>query len=71
VDTPDERVLADALGRHGPTPLVIRSGSGNWQAWYRNGGEPRRVRPWADKPIDILGDGFTVAPPSRGVQGTG
>jgi hypothetical protein len=69
VDTPDERVLADALDQHGSTPLVVRTGSGNWQAWYRNGGEPRRIRPWAGKPIDILGDGFTVAPPSRGVRG--
>ena len=69
VDTPDERVLADALDQHGPTPLVVRTGSGNWQAWYRHGGEPRRVRPWAGKPIDILGDGFTVAPPSRGGRG--
>src|SRR5215207_6565780 len=68
VDTPDERVLADALDQHGPTPLVVRTGSGNWQAWDRHGGEPRRVRPWAGKPIDVLGDGFTVAPPSRGVH---
>ena len=58
VDTPDERVLADALDRHGRTPLLVQTGSGDWQAWYRNGGEPRRVRPWAGKPIDILGDGF-------------
>lgn len=69
VDAPDERLLADALDRHGPTPLIIRSGSGNFQAWYRHGGERRRVRPEPDKPIDILGDGFVVAPPSRGSKG--
>src|SRR5262245_35374768 len=39
IDTPDERVLADALARHGNTPFVVRSGSGNWQAWYRHNGE--------------------------------
>ena len=69
VDTPDERVLADALDRHGQTPLVIRTGSGNWQAYYRNRGEGRRIRPWSGKPIDVLGDGFTIAPPSKGALG--
>jgi hypothetical protein len=69
IDTPDERVLADALSRHGQTPFIVRSGSGNFQAWYRHGGETRRVRPDPDKPIDILGDGFVVAPPSRGSKG--
>lgn len=70
VDTPDESLLADALDRHGPTPLIVRSGSGNFQAWYRHGGERRRVRPEPDKPIDILGDGFVVAPPSRSSKGS-
>lgn len=69
VDTPDERVLADALAENGPTPIIVRSGSGNWQAWYRHDGENRRVRPDPTKPIDILGDGFVVAPPSHGSRG--
>ncbi|WP_394893418.1 bifunctional DNA primase/polymerase [Mesorhizobium sp. AaZ16] len=69
VDAPDERLLADALDQHGPSPLIIRSGSGNFQAWYRNNGEGRRVRPDPAKPIDILGDGFVVAPPSQGSKG--
>jgi hypothetical protein len=69
VDTPDERVLADALDRHGPTPVVVRTGGGKFHAYYRNTGEPRRIRPWVGKPIDLLGDGFTVAPPSRGTRG--
>ncbi|WP_298466023.1 bifunctional DNA primase/polymerase [uncultured Erythrobacter sp.] len=66
VDTNDENVFADALAENGPTPVIVRSGSGNWQAWYRNNGEPRKVRPDPTKPIDILGDGFVVAPPSEG-----
>jgi hypothetical protein len=66
VDTPDERVLADALDRHGPTPIVIRSGSGNHQGWYRWNGERRQIRPFGEKPIDVLGGGFVVAPPSHG-----
>jgi hypothetical protein len=69
VDAPDERLLADALDQHGPTPLIIRSGSGNFQAWYRHNGEGRRIRPDPGKPIDILGDGFVVAPPSLGSKG--
>jgi hypothetical protein len=59
-------VLADALGRHGPTPFVVRGGSGNFQAWYRYNGEPRRTRAWPGLPIDLLGDGYVVAPPSMG-----
>jgi Bifunctional DNA primase/polymerase, N-terminal/Primase C terminal 1 (PriCT-1) len=68
VDTPDERVLADALLSHGQTPIVVRSGSGNYQAWYRHNGERRHVRPWQDYPIDILGRGYVVAPPSAGTR---
>ena len=70
VDTPDERVLADAMSRVGPSPFIVRSGSGNFQAWYKHNGEQRRIRPVANEPIDILGDGFVVAPPSRGAKGT-
>jgi hypothetical protein len=66
VDTPDERILADALGRHGKTPIIVQSGSGNYQCWYRHNGETRRIRPTKDLPIDVLGGGFVVAPPSVG-----
>lgn len=69
VDSPDERLLADALSEFGPTPFIVRSGSGNFQAWYRHNGEKRRVRPDPRRPIDVLGDGFVVAPPSEGAKG--
>jgi hypothetical protein len=69
VDTTDERVLADALSDHGPTPFIVLTGGG-FHAYYLHSGEPRRVRPWPDKPIDLLGDGFAVAPPSRGSKGS-
>jgi hypothetical protein len=69
VDTKDERVLADAVDRHGRTPIVTRSGSGHFQAWYRHAGERRLIRPRRDVPIDILGGGFVVAPPSRVAKG--
>jgi len=66
IDIPDERVLADAMSRHGATPVVVRTGSGNWHAWYRHNGEKRLIRPWTDRPIDLLGAGYVVAPPSKG-----
>ena len=67
IDTPDERVLADALDKHGNTPVVVRSGGGKFQAWYSHNGERRSIRPDRSRPIDILGDGYVVAPPSHGV----
>jgi hypothetical protein len=70
IDTPEEPVLWRALEKHGSSPLLVRSGSGNWQAWYRHGGEGRHIRPWGSElPIDVLGAGFVVAPPSMGVRG--
>lgn len=71
VDTSNENVLADALARHGATPIITRTGSGNFHAWYRHNDEPRRVRQYAgNKPIDILGGGVVIAPPSIGEKGS-
>lgn len=69
VDTQDEEVFADALALYGDSPIKVRSGSGNFQAWFRHNGEPRKIRPNDGKPIDILGGGMVVAPPSRGGVG--
>ena len=69
IDTPSEEVLISALDRHGQSPIIIRTGSGNYQAWYRWDGEGRMVRPDPKVPIDILGGGFVVAPPSLGIKG--
>ena len=70
-DTTDERVLADALGQHGDTPLIVRTASGRWHAYYRHAGERRRIRPWRDRPLDVLGaNGLVVAPPSMIARGT-
>ena len=70
VDCKDERVLADALDRHGKSGVVVRSGSGNFQAWYKHNSERRRIRPDRNVPIDILGNGFVVAPPSQSAKGS-
>ena len=69
VDSKDERILADALDHHGKTPVIVRTGSGKHHAWYRYNGERRRIRPWRGLPIDLLGGGFVVAPPSQVKQG--
>jgi hypothetical protein len=69
VDTADERVRDDAFAIHGTPAIVVRSVSGNWQGWYRHNGEARTIRPWPDRPVDVLGDGYVVAPPSRGPGG--
>jgi hypothetical protein len=70
IDTTDENVLADALQRHGDTPVKVRTGSGKFHAWYRHNGERRRIRPFGDLPIDLLGrGGMIVAPPSHVKKG--
>jgi hypothetical protein len=64
IDTKDERVLCDALARHGDSPIMIRTASGKVHVWYAHNGEPRRIRPWRGLDIDLIGGGFAVAPPS-------
>lgn len=70
VNSTIERVLVDALDRHGKTPILTRSGSGKYHAWYSYNGERRRIRPDRTIPIDILGlGGYVVAPPSHVTNG--
>jgi hypothetical protein len=71
IDTPDDRVLVQALDRHGHTPLIARTGSGKFHAYYRHNGERRRIRPWSGREIDLLGKGgMVVAPPSKVAKGS-
>jgi hypothetical protein len=70
INVANENVLADALNRHGQTPLIARTGSGKFHAYYRHNGERRKIRPWRGLPIDLLGTGgFVVAPPSQVAKG--
>ena len=64
IDTRDENTLADALQKFGPSPVVIRTASQKFHVWYRHHGERRLIRPDKQTPIDILGGGYAVAPPS-------
>ena len=75
VDTTDENVVADVFDCYGPSPLVARSPSGGHHVYYRhNGRQHRRIRDpfWQERgaPVDVLGNGFIVAPPSRSPKGT-
>jgi hypothetical protein len=71
VDIADEKVLDGALQRHGQAAIVTRTASGKFHALYRYNGERRRIRPWADLPIDVLGDnGYALAVPSRVEKGS-
>jgi hypothetical protein len=69
VDTTDEKVLATALGRHGASPIIVRTGSGKFHALYRHNGERRSIRAWDGLPIDLLGAGLCIAPPSVVTKG--
>jgi hypothetical protein len=69
MDTCDEKTWADALAIYGDTPLLVRTMSGHCHGYYRHAGERRLIRPFPDKPIDILGSGgFSVAAPSVGYE---
>jgi Bifunctional DNA primase/polymerase, N-terminal/Primase C terminal 1 (PriCT-1) len=65
IDDPDERLLTEVLDRHGSTPFIVRTASGKHHAYYRHSNERRRIRPWRDLPLDLLGSGgFVIAPPT-------
>jgi hypothetical protein len=67
---PGERLLADVQRQFGDSKFVVRTGSGGFHAYYRHNGEGRKIRPDLRKPIDLIGDGPIVLPPSRGFKGS-
>jgi hypothetical protein len=78
VDTKSERTLADVLAKHGDTPLIARTASKggfhcyfgeNAGAWKHYKQSRRVIRPESDKPVDYLGAGFAVVPPSLTATG--
>ena len=65
IDTQDESELKWSLDTFGESPIVVRTGSGKHHIYYRHDGEPRRIRPFPGREIDLLGsNGYCVAPPS-------
>jgi hypothetical protein len=53
----------------GNARVVVRTGSGGFHAYYRHNGEGRTIRPDPRKPIDLIGRGPIVLPPTRGFTG--
>src|SRR5262245_17588432 len=62
MDTNDENAVADFLSKHGRSPVIARTSSGHFHAYYRHNNEPRKIRPYGDRiPFDLLGDGMAIA----------
>jgi hypothetical protein len=78
VDSKSESALSDALSIHGDTPVIARTASKggyhcyygfNSHSWRHYLNKRRAIRPDPSKPIDYLGGGFAVVPPSRTPNG--
>lgn len=70
IDLPDENLVAEVISKLGDSPIIARTASGKFHIWYRHNGESRKIRAKGfDGPVDILGGGYAIVPPSR--TGTG
>jgi Bifunctional DNA primase/polymerase, N-terminal/Primase C terminal 1 (PriCT-1) len=70
IDSPKDSELQYAQDTFGHSPVIVRTASRKYHAYYRHGGERRRIRPIKGHPIDILGEGgFCIAPPSTRITG--
>ena len=70
IDEPCENLLADAMTIFGLSPLIARTASGKYHAYYRHNGEGRKIRGVMEgRAVDILGAGMAIAPPSVGENG--
>jgi Bifunctional DNA primase/polymerase, N-terminal len=71
IDTTDDKIVEDAIRRHGQPAIVTRTASGKRHLLYRYNGEGRRIRFWPELPIDLLGDnGYALAAPSKLATGS-
>jgi hypothetical protein len=66
MDDTDPKIIAEGERLFGTSPLLWRTGSGKFAMAFRHNGEGRHIRPMSSVPIDLLGGGFCVAPPSAG-----
>jgi Bifunctional DNA primase/polymerase, N-terminal len=71
IDTTDQKIAEDAIRQHGQPAIIIRTASRKFHHLYRYNGERRRIRPWPELPIDLLGDnGYALAAPSKITAGS-
>lgn len=66
MDSTDAAILDEGRKLFGESPLVWQTGSGKYAMAFRHSGEKRMIRPIKGLPIDLLGGGYAVAPPSIG-----
>jgi len=67
MDSTDPAIIREGERLFGTSPLLWRTGGGKFAMPFRyNGERRRRIRPIKSLPIDLLGAGFVVAPPSVG-----
>jgi hypothetical protein len=64
-----ERLLADVQRQFGKSRVIVRTGSGGFHCYHRHAGEGRKIRPDPRRPIDLIGGGPIVLPPSKGFRG--
>ena len=69
IDGKSEHELKRALDRHGPTPLIARTPSGGHHLYFRWKGEKRKIRPEPGLPVDVLGGGIVILPPTISAKG--
>ena len=63
-----DRLVADVQLLYGPSRFIVRTGNDGRHLYYRWSGEGRKIRPDPSIPIDILGGGVVVLPPSLGAK---
>ena len=68
LDDTDPTIVEEGERIFGQSPLLWRTGGGKYAMPFRHNGESRRIRPIPSLPIDLLGGGFVVTPPSMGAS---
>jgi hypothetical protein len=71
IDSPADAELQHALRKYGDTGAIVQTPSGGRHLYYRHDGEGRQIRPDESHPIDELGGGLCIAPPSSRPAGGG
>jgi hypothetical protein len=64
IDSPADSELQQALTKYGDTGAIVRTPSGGRHLYFKHDGEGRQIRPDESHPIDELGGGLCIAPPS-------
>jgi hypothetical protein len=71
VDSPADAELQHALTKYGDTGAIVQTPSGGRHLYFKHDGEGREIRPDTSRPIDELGGGLCIAPPSTKPAGGG